>query len=356
MRIAYVCYWFLLERDGVAYKIDGQVGRWRAAGHEVEVFCLTRSGNTREGWRLFPFDSTAGRFAATRELAGAVGAWRPDVVYLRYDLFLPPLQRVLRRFPTVVEVNADDREEVRLRLVRTRASGLYNEVNRRILLGRAKALVTVTRELSRSPSFTRFRKPTRVIGNGVDLDALRELPPPANERPQIVFLGSVDQVWHGVDKLGALARLMPDADFHVVGYARQDFRFTPPDNLYAHGALARHEFEPILARADLAIGTLALHRKHMNEACPLKVREYLGYGLPVVLGYRDTDWLDVSPWFLLELPNEEGNAVGHLAEIRAFLEQVRGRRVPRAEVADRIGAASKERARLELLAEVAGVS
>ena len=39
-----------------------------------------------------------------------------------------------------------------------------------------------------------------------------------------------------------------------------------------------------------------------------------------------------------------------LAEIRSFVERVRGRRVPRAEVAERIGVAAKERARLAFLA------
>ena len=42
---------------------------------------------------------------------------------------------------------------------------------------------------------------------------------------------------------------------------------------------------------------------------------------------------------------------GH--EVRAFVERVRGRRVPRAEVEQRIGTVFKEQRRLELLAEAA---
>ena len=48
MRIAFVCYWNKLARDGVAYKVEGQVARWRAEGHDVEVFCVTRSERAEE--------------------------------------------------------------------------------------------------------------------------------------------------------------------------------------------------------------------------------------------------------------------------------------------------------------------
>ena len=93
VRIAYVCYWFLLDKDGVAYKIDGQVDRWRELGHEVEVFCLTRARDGREpkrpGWRTIPFHTMRGRVSGIRRLASEVTAWQPDAIYLRYDFFRP---------------------------------------------------------------------------------------------------------------------------------------------------------------------------------------------------------------------------------------------------------------------------
>lgn len=351
MRIAFVCYWNKLARDGVAYKVEGQVGRWRDEGHEVAVFCVTRS-RSAEGleWRLFPFGGLAGRVAATRRLERAVLEWGPDVAYLRYDLYLPPPLGLLRRVPGVVEVNADDREEARL--VRGAAGRLYNEVSRRLLLGAASGLVFVTHELARSPSFTRFRKPGAVVGNGVDLDALGLLgAPEPGGRPRAVFLGTRNQPWHGVDKLVRLARELPGMDFDVVGWDAGELPATAPPNLSAHGRLSRAEYEPVLAAADVAIGTLALHRKHMDEACPLKVREYLGYGLPVVLGYSDTDLGDAERWYALRLPNTETNVESSVGEIEAFVERVRGRRVPRKEIEELVGARAKERHRLAFLTE-----
>ena len=84
----------------------------------------------------------------------------------------------------------------------------------------------------------------------------------------------------------------------------------------------------------------------MDEACPLKVRRYLAYGLPVILGYRDTDLDATDAWWLLGLPNTEANVATSLPRIESFVNSVRGRRIPRDEVEPLISAAAKEAARL----------
>jgi glycosyltransferase involved in cell wall biosynthesis len=314
------------------------------------VFCLARRhpsvGRTSLDWQIVTFDSPTGRLVATRRLVAAVHAWRPGAIYLRYDLFLPPVPALVRKLPTVVEINADDREEAKIRVERARAASIYNEVNRRLIVGRARGLVCVTRELADSPSFAPYRKPTEVIANGVDLDLLQPLPPVASGRPAVAFLGSMRQVWHGVDKLATFAAESPEIDFHVVGYDERSLRDAVggpyPANVTAHGPLDRAQFEPVLARCDAAFGTLALHRKNMREACPLKVREYLGYGLPVAIAYDDTDLVDVDAWWLSRIPNTEDNVRTNAERLRAFVHGARGRRVSRDEVADRIGVEGKE--------------
>jgi glycosyltransferase involved in cell wall biosynthesis len=360
MKIAYVCYWFLFERDGVANKINAQVAYWREAGHDVDVFCLTRVFPSRQGerteWRTFPFSSLPGRFRATAELVRGTRRWRPDLVYLRYDLFLPPLPRLLRAFPAAVEINSDDKQEAKLRVERASLAARYNELNRRTILSAVDGMVCVTNELARSPSFAAYEKPMIVIANGFDVDTVTPLPPSRAERPRIVFLGSARQAWHGVDKIIRLARALPAADFDLIGYERRHLAEAGlselPANVVVHGILARADYEPVLAQADVGIGTLALHRKQMYEACPLKVREYLAYGLPVAIAYEDTDLDGVDAWWLLRLPNKESNVDEHVDDVRAFLASVRGRRVPRDEVAGRISTGAKEARRLEFLDRV----
>jgi hypothetical protein len=87
----------------------------------------------------------------------------------------------------------------------------------------------------------------------------------------------------------------------------------------------------------------------MQEACPLKVREYLAYGLPTIIAYEDTDFVGEEPWFLLRLPNVEENVRNGVDEIRVFVQSVLGRRVPREQVSDRIGARPKEARRIAFL-------
>jgi len=273
-------------------------------------------------------------------------------VYVRYDLFLPPLGALLSRFPAAVELNTDDRQEAKQRELRPRTAALYNEFNRRRILTRAKGIVCVTNELAESPLIRSYGKRTVVISNSVDLNELRPLPAAAGERPRAVFLGSRNLFWHGVDKIMDLAEAMPEMDFDVVGYGRKDLPSAVPANVTAHGPLGRREYEPIVARADVAIGTLALHRNRMEEACPLKVREYLGYGLPVVIAYEDTDFIGEKPWYLLRLPNTESNVRDSIPEIREFVARVRGKRVERGEIEERVGVRAKETRRLAFLQEL----
>jgi hypothetical protein len=102
----------------------------------------------------------------------------------------------------------------------------------------------------------------------------------------------------------------------------------PPKNVVLHGALPTDQYVRIMQRADAGIGTLALHRNGMSEASPLKVREYLASGLPVIIGYTDTDFKGDQA-FILKMPNTEENVRESMDGIRSFVTAWKGRRVER---------------------------
>jgi hypothetical protein len=348
MRIAYVCYWDVRRRDGVAEKLESQLASWRRLGHEAELFVLTPGGGeARIDCRPFPFAGVAGRMRATRRLDAAVRAARPDVVYLRYDLFLPPL-RAPRELPTAVEVNTDIRAELEARSARAAA---YERVQRPRILGRAAGAVCVTHELAVGLVRELPGLPVEVVANGIDLAAIEPLPASGGGETRLVYLGE-DLYWQGVDKLFALAEALPDWRFDLIGVDPSRSRA----NVTCHGFLEREAYEPLLGRADAAIGTLALHRKRMDEACALKTRQYLAYGLPVVLGHEDTDFVGEDPWFLLRLPNTETNVRDGVEAVRSFVERVRGRRVPRHEIEGRVSVEVKEAQRIDFLRRLAGAA
>jgi hypothetical protein len=326
VRLAYVCYWDLESDDGVSRKIRSQVAHWREAGHDVKLEAIRPA----EGFQ---------RVHRTNISCAAVRKFAPEVVYVRYDLFAPSVWSLAQHFPTGVELNSDDRAEW---LLRSKLAAAYNAVNRRALLRAAAGVVAVSGELAPA------RHSALVLGNGMDPRDVPALQAPSNERPRIAFIGSPRQPWHGVDKIVELARLLPELDVDVIGPRGEELDGAS-SNVYGHGVLPPSKYRLLLEQADAAVGTLALHRKRMREASPLKVREYLLSGIPTMIAYDDTDLRGIDAPWLLRLPNVESNVRDNVEAVRAFLKRARGLRVPRADVEQRLDSRAKERQRLEYL-------
>jgi glycosyltransferase involved in cell wall biosynthesis len=119
-------------------------------------------------------------------------------------------------------------------------------------------------------------------------------------------------------------------------------------NTTLHGELPPEQYRDVLARADVGVGTLALYREGIQEACSLKVREYLAFGLPVVLANTDTDFPSGAE-FILQLPNAPEAVSGCVERIEDFIASWRGRRVPRTAITA-IDVVKKEQSRLDFFA------
>ena len=111
-----------------------------------------------------------------KKLIGAVRAYQPDVIYLRWAMYVYPLQRLFRYLaPAVVEINTNDVEEHKL------LGGImstYNLLTRGITLGGASGIVYATHELAEMEDFQRFHKPGLVVSNSIDLRRRRRPCPP----------------------------------------------------------------------------------------------------------------------------------------------------------------------------------
>ncbi len=347
MRIAYIAHVNYARESGVVKKVLSQTSLWCELGETARIFWLTREHGLQQGasdleeghlYQGGPF--SPGRWRALNRLVASVLKWPADVVYLRRDMFYPAYLWLAKRIPVVVEVNANELAELWLY---SKTHYAYHGLSRALLDRRVRGFVFTTHELAQSLYYRRFKVPRMVIGNGVDLRKLPQLPPTANDKPVVAFIGQAAP-WHGIDKILEMARAFPEWTFHLIGLDAVDPSLS---NVVTHGFLDTEEYLPILARADVGIGTLALHRNKMREASPLKVREYLALGLPVIIGYEDTDFPGGAP-FLLRLPNSEDNVFKCKEEIRAFVEGWRGRRVSRADILH-LDQRAKEERRLRLL-------
>jgi len=359
MRIASInLHWPRTKDSGVGKKLDQQIRLWKAGGHEARLFMHTSRYAPLSDLipaEVIPYDSVGklgtefNRAKAARELVMSVQVFQPDVIYLRLAMYVYPVHQLTRIAPVVGEINTNDLEQHKeLGTVLS----LYNRLTRGILLKRVSGLVSVSEELARDASYISYRKPMRVISNGIDLSAFLPLDAPNNETPRMVFIGTPGYSWHGVDKLVELARTFPDLHIDIVGYDQLPEHAPLPQNLTLHGCLNADSYRKVMAGCDLAISTLALHRKGMEEACPLKTRECLAYGLPMVLPYVDTDLKDLDCDFLLKIPNKEDNIQTHGQIIRDFAYRMRGRRVKRNLIAS-IDQVAKEAERIRFFEEIA---
>jgi len=363
MKIAYVTINIDLKiiNGGVGNKIKSQVSIWESLGHEVVLFALTPGHVelpfarqfTFRSWSKFPplkfLTREVSRSLKLLELISAVRAYQPDIIYFRFGLYTFPLQLLFKAAPSVMEVNSNDLDEYR-----SRGSFFYllNRATRDIMFASCDGWVATSRELANFAENRRHAKPVCVVSNGIELDQYETLPPPSHETPSLTLVGTPGANWHGVDKLLPLAEKYPELTINVVGYRREDFASPIPPNLHLHGYLEREGVKKILADTDVVFGTLALHRKKMEEASPLKTREALGYGIPVILAYRDTDFADEESDLFLFLPNADDNVAENAERISQFAFRVMGRRVPRSLIAGRIDQRVKERQRLDFFAEV----
>lgn len=359
MRIAYVSlHWPRTRDSGVGKKIQSQIDAWNAMGHETRLFMHTSrheplSGLIDADYFFYTvsrkIETELNRINAMRQMITAIRDFSPDVIYLRYGIYVYPAHHLMDIAPVIEEINTND-------LIQHEALGeaysLYNRLTRGIFLRRTCGLVTVSRELAVSSAFAPYRKPIRVIANGVDLKSFPQLPPASNEIPHLVFIGSPGYLWHGVDKLVTLARLLPDVHLDIVGYNELPEYEPLPENITLHGYLAMHQYRNVLACADVAISSLALHRVQLEEASPLKSRECIAFGLPLVVAYIDTDLDDLQCDFLLKIPNKEDNIQTHVQAIHNFAYRMRGQRVDHGQVI-KLDQAGKEMDRIDFFNEIA---
>lgn len=108
--------------------------------------------------------------------------------------------------------------------------------------------------------------------------------------PTMAFVASSFKPWHGLDRiLDFLAKSNLDLKLHLIGNIPYQYvdQITNDPRICAHGFLDSTERKKVFETCHVGIGTLALYRNNMTEACPLKVREYLYHGLPVISANDD---------------------------------------------------------------------
>jgi len=321
MKILYLSDQDLDNESGVSQKISMQAKQWLASGHEVSIVSLeSLSFFSADKQRLSPAKITTERAGWKIFIHLVYSSWVLksvlkdcdfDIVYMRYRLYSPCMKRALKNRPQIVEINSDDTAEYKHSSI---LLSLYNRAFRHLFLSKVDGFVCVSHELEKK--FLGYKKPTIVIANGIECDAFYFEVSQPNLRPALVFIGSPNQSWHGVDNVVKMANTLPEFDFHIIG-----FHGVNTQNLFYYGYLCTEDANKLVAKFNIGLSTLALYKKQMKEASPLKTRQYLAQGLPIIYAYEDTDFKGENS-FSLQLPNNETNVLDAISEIRDFVNKV----------------------------------
>lgn len=343
MRFLYLIEWNFTGFSGVERKIGSQLSVWKHAGHDVKTVIIGKHVGIDQNLLNNPDLDFWYVPSATwlqhlfldkliKQLYFLIAYFKYlfspfDFVYYRQStLSLAPLFSIRRNL--VIDVNSIDVEaKDGIKLLIEPISKLY----RLILFKRAKAIFFITYELKKyyKEKYGLEENLCCVIGNGyansqfseeVMQSYYRFKVSKTRGKPCLLFVGSGgdEHYWHGYDKFINIVSYFPEYDFLLVGEVGNQFdQYT---NLQVINRMDTKDMPDIFFKADIGVGTLALHRKNMNEASPLKVAEYVFWGLPVITAYVDINLQGKE--FNLELPNIEDNITkATLEQIRIFVDR-----------------------------------
>jgi glycosyltransferase involved in cell wall biosynthesis len=130
-----------------------------------------------------------------------------------------------------------------------------------------------------------------VVPNGVELDCFMKARVRGPHPPTLIYVGYLGEAW-GVDlvlrALPIIKWSLPDARLIIVGYGEQSAELEAltrqlglQDAVTFYGKKPYGELAEYLSRADMGVAIYRA-REFLKYSSPLKIREYLAAGLPVI--------------------------------------------------------------------------
>ncbi len=234
-----------------------------------------------------------------------------DIIYFRYPLFNKLTYEFVSKFDNVVFEHQS--------IVENEISPPEAEIEKKFapfILAKARGIVAVTDEiLTYELSRTLKTIPGHVMSNGIDTDSIGMLSPHYHPNKLHLFCASHFSPWHGIDRLIDGLELFNDhtsITLHLAGegpeiarYKKMVQEYGLEERVIFYGRLNQKQIDEITKYCQIAIGSLALHRIHLNQFCVLKNREYCLRGIPFVYAGEDVDFYPELPFVRIFAANDE---------------------------------------------------
>jgi glycosyltransferase involved in cell wall biosynthesis len=201
-----------------------------------------------------------------------------------------------------------------------------------ITIGQSDGIIGVTDEITAFWTKRLFYRnvPRTTIPNGFNVQSVEVRKPPRFDPGEIhiLFVGNISR-WHGLDRMIrgiAQYRGPVNIHFHVVGDGAElenlkqlKNSLAPVAAIHFHGFLKGGQLDAMFDRCHIAVGSLGIHRKGLNQTAELKAREYCARGIPFVIACGDSDFPENFPYILRLAPDESPI---HIEEIIAFTRKI----------------------------------
>lgn len=328
MKLAYVNL-LLLDSVGTENKYLSQSKAASKAGIDMDVILMMPlESRTSPNLHVARFLHFKNRYvmkilynlAKFHLITGAFDLSSYDRIILRYPFADPTFGALFDRYPgrIITEHHADEIKE--LETFGTKA-GRFKVVLEKtfgpLVLSRVSGIIGVTDEIRRLQlGKISTTKPSAVVSNGCDVDGVNftSFRPFDGRTLTLIFVATHFVSWHGLDRLLdsiAIYKGSTTIRLILVGqivYQRDIKRIHRLSKMKVQvekrDILRGKALDECFRESNIAVGTLALHRKGIKQACTLKIRDYIARGIPFIYGYEDVD-IDKNCDFAMRLEDSE---------------------------------------------------
>lgn len=239
-----------------------------------------------------------------------------DFVYIRFFrndlLFLWLIKKLYeRQIKVIVEIPTfpyDDEYSHNFKQTIYRMLDLYVTRN----MKKYVSFISTTNEYS-----SIFGIDTIQIRNGIDIDKIKYTEKKIDKNGSINLVGIANiSRWHGYDRvIEGLHRYIKtdnnrNVNFYIIGEGPEKGKleslvenYNLEDNVFFLGVKKGKELDDVLNMMHIGISSLALFRAGGGHD-PIKTKELLGRGMPVVLGYNDK-LVDMNLPFVIKVSEDE---------------------------------------------------
>lgn len=296
--LLYICSWYLDRPDGMNRKIAGQL---QALKKMFEVTCVYPYWASRYLERLL--NILLFQVRVLRDIRNF------DLIYYRYGSYV-----VLVNLYLIVCGRKELYLEINTSPVEMAVNGNYFQFLLslffdRLLFSRAVKIIVVTPELKEIVERKVSGVSVEIMRNGYFKEETHISPSPdivsfvrdvreVKDSLLSVMVSSV-QPWHGLDKIVQIVASLDHVYLAIVGEGRERVALEKlvqdqslDRRVFFFGFREVNDLQYLYENADFAFASFAPERANLTELSPLKVGEYLTYGLPTVIAFNNVELED----------------------------------------------------------------